>query len=276
MRLSPELSMNGSVKIRYYLLGGLLLITLLLVCVFACFQLFSSHKTSPYSYVIKTESVHAEFLSADASYPQIQGMEAISIQNAINQRIESGVHSSPPKSANPPPGCEPTSMNCVIFRHQNAIVSELTRKYLSIQLGSYEDFPGSSHPSHNGYSLNFDLETGNELQLDDFFLLNSNYLQVISGKIRGDLIKQLSHAPSEMIIDGTQPDGAHFLDFVLTEKGFLFLFDDYEVAPYVYGNPGVLIPYDELANILIPSFRQEIETFTPSPLINPRAGGDGS
>jgi hypothetical protein len=53
-----------------------------------------------------------------------------------------------------------------------------------------------------------------------------------------------------MISEGTKPEANNFRNWNLEEDGILITFEEYQVAPYVYGAQEVEIPYSVLKSYL--------------------------
>lgn len=52
-----------------------------------------------------------------------------------------------------------------------------------------------------------------------------------------------------MIEDGTKPINNNFKNFAFSEDGLIIFFEQYQVAPYSFGNFEVIIPYSKLSMI---------------------------
>lgn len=244
-----------------------ILVAVLAVIILSSYGYYRVYLKTHYSFEMKEEILNTDFVSAEINYPVISGLKDINIQNKINQKIEETVRKTYSSFRDEEkPNCESYegyTGECVININVDSSVSKLSSKYLSISFTNYQFYPGSAHPIHYLVSLNFDLDTGEELKLSDFFVQNSNYLNILSEKLRKSLAEKLSMEMSDsMLLDGTKPDGQHFQNFVLSDEGFVFVFGDYEVAPYAAGNPTVLISYGELSSLLKPAFQLHTKTFT--------------
>lgn len=107
---------------------------------------------------------------------------------------------------------------------------------------------GKPHSYHYHRVLNYDLENNEMLNLDDIFLPNSNYLNVISDYSRNILLSRLKN--KELIMNGTVPNELNFRNWNLKPTGILFTFDEYQVAPSSRGTQTVLIKYTELEELI--------------------------
>ncbi|HRH43680.1 MAG TPA: DUF3298 and DUF4163 domain-containing protein [Pyrinomonadaceae bacterium] len=115
---------------------------------------------------------------------------------------------------------------------------------VSVQFGQ-ESFSGGAHPNHSSQTLNFDLKNNKPIKLADLFKPNSKYLQKLSQLSKEGLGDNLQFE------EGIAPVAKNFSDFLITKKGLLILFDEYQVAPYAAGPQEVLISYADLKEFLI-------------------------
>lgn len=107
---------------------------------------------------------------------------------------------------------------------------------------------GMAHPYHYYQVFNYNLDTGERLELAQLFKPDSDYLAVLSNYTRGELEKRLND--KEMIAEGTSPIPEHFKNWSVKPNGLLITFDEAQVAPYVDGAQTVLVPYSVLKPIL--------------------------
>lgn len=115
---------------------------------------------------------------------------------------------------------------------------------VSVEFGE-ESFTGGAHPNHSSQTINFDLKNNKPIKLGDLFKPNSKYLQKLSQLSKEGLGDNLQFE------EGIAPLAKNFSDFLITKKGLLILFDEYQVAPYAAGPQQVLINYPELKEFLI-------------------------
>lgn len=108
---------------------------------------------------------------------------------------------------------------------------------------------GRAHPFHAKRVMNFDLATGREISLAQLFKPHSRYLQAIAAYSTKSLDDKLKK-DAWMVASGTKPDPKNFKNWNLQEDSILITFDEYQVAPYVYGPQEVEIPYSALKKIL--------------------------
>lgn len=118
---------------------------------------------------------------------------------------------------------------------------------------------GAAHPGTYSITLNYDLEQGRELALDELFLPNSNYLEAIANYCKAELSKQpFFDVPFS---DGANPTPENYRNWNITTAGLMITFDEYQVAPYAAGPQVVQVPID--------AFRQLIDPNGPLKIILP-------
>jgi hypothetical protein len=113
---------------------------------------------------------------------------------------------------------------------------------------------GAAHGYHHPRVLNFDLRRGRVLKLADLFRPGSKYLETISRICRDDLSRQLTGSFTEIDswAEGADPRPKNYRAWVLTPRGLVVIFEEYQVASYAEGEPKVLIPYERLKDIINP------------------------
>ena len=183
-------------------------------------------------------------------YPQMYGMQDVDVQNHINdifknhavgllnyynELIQEGIEIEDP-----------------MLEHY-VVGSEYEIKYLqnnrlSIVTNDY-DYAGGIHGMYWYTSFNFDLSTGELLQLPDLFLENGDYTTSINNEIKRqiNILKQTDdywELEPFYSIDPNTPN------FYLTPTGIGIYFSLYEYTPYAYGIPEFIIPYSAFGRIL--------------------------
>jgi hypothetical protein len=126
-------------------------------------------------------------------------------------------------------------------------------KIVSIRFNKEYSYAGDAHPSHEVEVYNFNLMTGKKMQLADLFKPQSDYLKLLSTICYKELNKRFKTADEQVLEKGTAPKIENFDNWNLTPDGLLIIFDEYQVASYVDGQPEVFIPYKTLAKIILPS-----------------------
>ncbi|MEO0106496.1 MAG: DUF3298 domain-containing protein [candidate division WOR-3 bacterium] len=128
-------------------------------------------------------------------------------------------------------------------------IEYFSNEIISLSFISYSYYPGAAHGYTDYPTLNILLtsEIIKEIELGDLFVLNSNYLKIISDIC----IRSLKKQGASFVVEGEIKDVSELLDnFVITPSGLEFIFSPYTVGPYVEGYYTVEIPYKDLKNII--------------------------
>ena len=113
----------------------------------------------------------------------------------------------------------------------------------------YQDLLGA----HGAYLLStftFNLESGQQTTLQDIFDPNTDYLAALSKLALQKLREQTESYDEYMASVGLMPKEENFAVFAPEPEGLRLFFSPYQVAPWAYGMPEVLIKWDELQNVL--------------------------
>lgn len=112
-------------------------------------------------------------------------------------------------------------------------------------------YTGGNHPNNNIWSITYDI--GNDKIITIHNLVNKypNILDKLSIETRNALKKDKKFEKDKdiinsMMIDGTKPNKKNFKNFAFSSEVFTVFFEQYQIAPYSYGNFEVTIPYNEL------------------------------
>lgn len=121
----------------------------------------------------------------------------------------------------------------------------ISLKYL---ITGYAD--GEPQPFHNIRTINFNIETGQEVQLDSLFLTGSNYLQTLSTYCAAELASR--KIGFEAYASGADPSPENYQHWNITADGLMITFDEYQVADYAAGQQAVSVPYSALKDLIDP------------------------
>ena len=108
---------------------------------------------------------------------------------------------------------------------------------------------GAAHPYHYSITVNYDLANSRELILDDLFLPNSNYLQVISDYCKVQLSAR-DIGFTDGFAQGADPVPENYRNWNISNEGLVITFDEYQVAAYAVGAQTVVIPFSELGQVV--------------------------
>jgi hypothetical protein len=110
-----------------------------------------------------------------------------------------------------------------------------------------ENFTGGAHGAHKLTACVVDLNTGALLTESDIFC--ENYTDAIAGAIVQKILQKNNLSKPEelenigyMDVKGITPNG----NFSADDKGITYIFNEYEIAPYVMGRTEVFLPYSEI------------------------------
>jgi hypothetical protein len=118
---------------------------------------------------------------------------------------------------------------------------------LKFDFSGYAD--GAAHPYHYSLALNYDLEHGNKLSLNDLFPKDSNYLEIIARYCVVELSKR-DIGFYGGFQQGAEPTPDNYRNWNIAQDGILFTFNEYQVAPYAAGAQTILVPYGELNTLI--------------------------
>ena len=122
-------------------------------------------------------------------------------------------------------------------------VVQSNANYISVILRE-ESFADGAHPAHNMETFNYDVKHHRELTVTDFVSLKDastdSQTQLLSDLGEGDMPDQNTQS---MIQEGTDPANPdNFSKFTFDGDKVTIYFGEYQVAPYVFGEPEVKIP----------------------------------
>jgi len=181
--------------------------------------------------------------------PQLSGSEDPRVQ-AFNQRLndivtkEVDLFRQSFKQLPITPYSNGSSLNIT-----HALISQIGDLWsFKFDFAFYSD--GAAHPGLNSSTLNYDLASGRELALEDFFLPNSNYLEAVSKYCIAELSKQpFFEGP---FTEGANPSLENYRNWNITPDGLMITFDTYQVGPGAAGPQSVTVPYAELKSLIDP------------------------
>jgi uncharacterized protein DUF3298/peptidoglycan-N-acetylmuramic acid deacetylase PdaC-like protein len=131
-----------------------------------------------------------------------------------------------------------------------------TNSLLSILFENFTYIVGSAHPSTTYESLNYGINGPGVLKIADLFKKNFGYLKVISDysikSLKEQQTKMGVNIDSGWIETGAGPDTNNFKAFNIKDDSLILTFNAYQVAPYYVGSQTVIIPLNEMKDILDP------------------------
>ncbi len=130
-------------------------------------------------------------------------------------------------------------------------ISVLNQKkdYIALQY-LHSDYSGGAHPNTNFFFINYNLKSNQPITLDS--LINQ------SQKLQLTTIGERIFRKNEKISAKANLQDGYFFEngkfylpenFYISDRGLVFLYNPYEIKPYVAGITKLLIPFADLKNI---------------------------
>ncbi len=191
----------------------------------------------------------------DIEYPEIIGIENSDIQAEINEKIKDDIDNS----------SEEFKKNVSEFAAEDIPVEQKSglwirykyyqplEKTVSILINKSDYYKGAAHPNNNDFTYNFNLNTGDVIELGDLFVSGSDYLKDISDYVIGELDNRFKEYG--WFREGALPDEKNYKYFIISKDFITFIFNPYQVGPYVIGVVEVNILNKDLENILKPDWQ---------------------
>ena len=197
----------------------------------------------------------ASHYEIDLVYPVIDGNFTPEILNNINNTIAEKFN-------------EFTNQNSFIEAHQNLPedfnsnnedwLGILQNTYgitqcdsiVTIWFSVYQYYLGAAHGFTLNHSLHFNINTGDLLNVTDFFKTDQQSLQTIKSIINSNL--------PDSVCWGIEADSniiKNLQDFVISNDSITLKIDDYALCPYAFGLTSISYPLSDFSKVLnIPEF----------------------
>lgn len=117
-------------------------------------------------------------------------------------------------------------------------------------------FTGGAHGATDFIPFAYDAD-GTPITTEALFVPDSHYLERIAEYVRPVLKETLeeNNIYLENMFDvGTKADPGNYMVFTVGDDGITFVFQQYQIAPYVAGTQRVVVPFDAIEDILNPSY----------------------
>jgi hypothetical protein len=187
---------------------------------------------------VKSES---PLINIDLSIPVVTGLQNKEVESKINQLLEKEAlerQQAMIEEAN-------KNSDYILTEpyHTYELVSRFYQYYVSEDVLSfyvdYYSYTGGAHGMTERLAYNFDLKTGKDLALSDFFAPGSGYIEMINEKIQAEIDRNPNdYFTGELGFKGISEDQGFYL-----ENGNLVVFFlQYEIAPYAAGIRTFSIP----------------------------------
>lgn len=119
---------------------------------------------------------------------------------------------------------------------------------VSITFNIYS-YSGGAHGNLFIRCLNYDLETGKSIELEQLFSSQEKALDLMSAYCESKLREDLGNEVDEdMLRSGTMAEANNFLNLSLEKDGLTVEFQPYQVGPWSIGPQSVQIPLSELSS----------------------------
>lgn len=130
-------------------------------------------------------------------------------------------------------------------------VKTLEDNFLCLEYSSYS-YLGGAHPNSTTFYANFNLITGKKINLDDLFI--KNYFHELNNIAEVEF-RRFNRLNEDDDLDeaGFWFDNNRFKlndNYALTAEGIIFYYNNYEIAPYVFGPSELTIPYEKIFHII--------------------------
>ena len=137
------------------------------------------------------------------------------------------------------------------YSKTKASVEYQDKNYLSLKI-SNESFSGGAHPNYFTNYFVINKNTGKEILLKELFKPNfeKELNEVVSKEFRKVRGIKSNNSLSEEGYWFEDTQNIFNDNFGISEKGILFYYNPYDVAPYSYGPTIVKIPYSEIESII--------------------------
>lgn len=188
-------------------------------------------KSTSVKWIEKTEDIQGNTLK----YPEIT--EGTDYKNEINKEVLKFINDI--KNSNVTPSDSSTKFSNIFNVTYNK------KGYFSIKFTSTIYTQGAAHPNTQLDGITFNIETGKIVEFKEYFLPEFNPITRSNDYI------------AKYIKDNDVPVFAEFTgiknskNYYLTDKGFTFFFQPYELTPYAFGPLEVNIPYSEYSNLAV-------------------------
>lgn len=134
------------------------------------------------------------------------------------------------------------------FISKDDSVAVQTRNYIGFK-SDYESYTGGAHGNYYTNFFNYDVEENKELVITDFI---NDYKRLLN-------LAESIFRKQENLSENQSLSEAYFFEkgvfslpenFILNKNGLLFMYNIYEIKPYVSGHTELTIPYADLENML--------------------------
>lgn len=130
-----------------------------------------------------------------------------------------------------------------------------TQGTFSCLLSIYAYYAGAAHGVTALEAHNFSLPDVLPIDLSQLFA-EEDYLEYLSDVVPGYLYQQ-TQLEEGSVTSGLEPEKANFENFAIQQEGLRLYFEVYQVASYAEGEQQILIPWEDLSDVLAHSPTKE-------------------
>jgi hypothetical protein len=209
---------------------------------------------TPASFVISTgnfnESGPNSEYTINAQFPTIPGTDdphALAFNNEIRAHLQPQIDDFKKAVAETPK--DPTFAASLLDVKYNLLFQNNSSASIKFDFQTY--ISGAAHPYHTITTVNYDLAQSRQVALNELFLPNSNYLDMIANYCLAELQKQpVGFDP--VFSAGAEPKPENYEDWNISPNGLVITFDQYQVAPGASGSIPIVMPYSALQAVINP------------------------
>lgn len=148
---------------------------------------------------------------------------------------------------------ESSDRNQTWYLNINIHVLRQTHNYIAIAY-NHEDYAGGAHGNHYTAYLNYNLKNNKDISIDSLFdaTQKAKLIAVAEGIFR----KNEGLTPDALLTDNYFFEDGKFnlaKNFYMGQKGLIFLYNIYEIKPYVDGTTELIVPFKAIKNIIKPN-----------------------
>lgn len=141
----------------------------------------------------------------------------------------------------------PDKKNHLYLDYSSSTIKSGNEHIMSIRFSIQGSIAGASSPYHYHRVLNYDLDTRQQINLDDLFKPNSPYLTAIAKFVHGRMAHKYG---DKLIVNGLLPTPDNYQNWNIKPLGLVFTFDEAQIAPEIYGAQTVFVPFSVLKSFL--------------------------
>ncbi|PIR20843.1 MAG: hypothetical protein COV45_04610 [Deltaproteobacteria bacterium CG11_big_fil_rev_8_21_14_0_20_47_16] len=216
-----------------------------------------------HAYKIKSKSITInkpkERYEVSVSYPVIKGLKNKDIEATLNQTMLDWAQARITQFDKVIAEMQSEGMGSNLPGENALSITFNARVKSDVMLGIswdvYKNFIGNAHPSEVLNPIMYNLETGKVIALADLFKPGSHYLKRLSKICTERLNESFAGSGFTLFEDGLKPTTENYANFLVRPEGLYFVFNPYQVAPYVAGIQEVVIPYPFLQDILLTKYQ---------------------